>query len=59
MGPFREMNLIKTSLGEMAYLAPTKTFSWPSPDMAMVFARFGCNNPPPPVPPFLLMDIAT
>ena len=25
-----------------------------SPDTDMLFARFGCTQPPPPVPPFLL-----
>jgi len=27
-----------------------------SPDIAKLFSPFGCTNPPPPVPPFLLMQ---
>jgi len=37
---------------EMALPVPTKT----SPDAAMLFAPFRCTHPPPPVPPFLLMQ---
>jgi len=49
---------------EMAYPAPTKGFSQPSPDMAMLFAPFGCTTYLP-CPALLLMqnlspkDIAT
>ena len=38
----------------MAHRAPTKGFSRPSPNMAMLSAPFGYNYPPSPVPPFLL-----
>jgi len=39
---------------------PTMALLELSPDMAMLFAPFGCTHPPPPVPPFLLSpkDIA-
>ena len=39
---------------EMALPVLTKTFLQASPDMAMLFAPFGCTHPPSPVPPFLL-----
>ena len=32
----------------MAYLVPAKAFLEPSSDMAMLFAPFGCTQPPPP-----------
>ena len=38
----------------MAYLVPAKAFLEPSSDMAMLFAPFGCTQPPPPAPPSLL-----
>ena len=38
----------------MALPVPTKSLLKMSPDMAMLFAPFGCTHPPPPVPPFLL-----
>jgi len=38
---------------EMALPEP---FLETNPDMAMLFAPFGCTHPPPPVPPFLLMQ---
>ena len=39
---------------EVAYLAPTKGFPQPSPDMATTFVPFGYTLPPLPIPPFLL-----
>jgi len=39
---------------EMALQVPTKSLLKTSPDMAMLFAPFGCTQPPPPVLPFLL-----
>jgi len=33
---------------------PTNSLLKMSPDTAMLFAPFGCTNPPLPVPPFLL-----
>ena len=41
---------------EMAFPVPTKTFLPRSPDTAMLFAPSGCTHPPPPVPPFLLLQ---
>ena len=42
----------------MAFLVPT--YSWaktqPSQDTVMLFAPCECTHPPPPVPPFLLMQ---
>ena len=38
----------------MALPVPTRSLLNTSPDAAMLFAPFGCNHPPPPVPPFLL-----
>ena len=38
----------------MALPVPTKSLLRTSPDAAMLFAPFGCTDPPPPVPPFLL-----
>ena len=38
----------------MALPVPTKSLLKISPDMAMLFAPFGCTHPPPPVLPFLL-----
>ena len=38
----------------MALLVPTKLLLEMSPDVAMLFAPFGCTHPPPPIPPFLL-----
>ena len=35
---------------------PTKLLLKTSPDAAMLFAPFGCAHPPPPVPPFLLLQ---
>ena len=39
---------------------PVPTTSWlllkMSPDAAMLFAPYGCTHPPPPDPPFLLMQ---
>ena len=42
----------------MALPVPTKSLLRTSPDAAMLFkfAPFGCTNPPPPLPPFLLMQ---
>ena len=40
----------------MAYPALAKGFSWRSPNATILFASFGCTHPPPPVPPFLLMQ---
>ena len=40
----------------MALPVPTKSLLKTSPDVAMLFAPFGCTHPPPPVPPFLLMQ---
>ena len=40
----------------MALLVPNKAFLQASPDIAMLFAPFRCTHPPPPVPPFLLMQ---
>jgi len=31
---------------ELAYLPPTKDFSWPRPDMVMLFALFKSNHSP-------------
>ena len=48
----------------MALPVPTKSFLQLRPDLAMLFAPFGYNHPPPSVPPFRLkqnlspMDIA-
>jgi len=39
---------------EMALPVPTKLLLKMSPDVAMLYAPFGCTHPPPPVPPFLL-----
>ena len=47
-GPFT----LKTK--EMAYPAPTKGFSWPSTDTAMLFATLWYIHPPPTFPPFLV-----
>jgi len=41
---------------EMALPVPTKSLLKTSPDAAMLFAPFRCTHPPPPVPPFLLMQ---
>ena len=41
---------------EMAFPVPTKSLLKMSPDAAMLFAPFRCTHPPPPVPPFLLMQ---
>jgi len=41
---------------EMAYTAPIRDFSLASSDTVMLFAPFECTHPPPPVPPFLLMQ---
>ena len=38
----------------MSLPVPTKSFLKMSPDVAMLFAPFGCTHPPPPVSPFLL-----
>ena len=38
----------------MALPVPTKLLLKMSPDVAMLFAPFGCIHSPPPVPPFLL-----
>ena len=38
----------------MALPEPTKSLLKMSPDVAMLFAPFGCTHPPLPVPPFLL-----
>ena len=38
----------------MALPVPTKSFVEMSPDVAMLFAPFGCTYPPPPISPFLL-----
>ena len=38
----------------MALPAATKLFLETSPDTAMLFAPFGCTDPPYPIPPFLL-----
>jgi len=38
----------------MALPVLTKAILQASPDMAMLFAPFGCTHPPPPVPPFQL-----
>jgi len=35
---------------------PTKSLLKTCPHTAMLFAPFGCTYPPPPVPPFLLMQ---
>ena len=40
----------------MALPVPTKSLLKTSPDAAMLFAPFRCTHPPPPVPPFLLMQ---
>ena len=40
--------MLKTQ--EMAHLAPTKGYSWLSPNVAMQFALLGCTHPPPLVP---------
>ena len=40
----------------MALPVPTKSLLKLSPDMAMLFAPFRYTHPPPPVPPFLLMQ---
>ena len=39
---------------EMALLVPTRLLLNTSPDVAMLFAPFGCIHPPPPVPPLLV-----
>jgi len=36
----------------MAQLVPTRAFLKLIPDMAVLFARFGCTLPPPPLHPF-------
>ena len=36
---------------EMAHPVLTKAFLQLIPEAAMLFAPFGCTNPPPPVPP--------
>jgi len=41
---------------EMALPVPTKSLLKTSPDVAMLFALFRCPYPPPPVPPFLLIQ---
>jgi len=41
---------------EMALPVPTKSLLKTSTDTAMLFAPFECTHPPPPVPPFLLMQ---
>ena len=38
----------------MAHPAPTKSFSRPSPEAAMLPRLSGESHPPPPVPPSLL-----
>ena len=40
----------------VAHSEPTKAFSKQSPETAMLSAPFGCTHPPPPVPPFLLLQ---
>ena len=40
----------------MALPVPTKSLLKTSPDVAMLFAPFGCTHPPPPVPLFLPMQ---
>ena len=40
----------------MALPVITKSLLKTSPDVATLFAPFGCTSPPPPVPPFLLMQ---
>ena len=37
----------------MALPVPTISLLKTSPDVAMLFACFGCTHPPLPVPPFL------
>jgi len=39
---------------EMTLPVPTKSLLKTSPDTVMLFSPFGCTDPPPPVPPFLL-----
>ena len=39
---------------EIALPVPTKSLLKTRPDVAMLFAPFGCTHPLPPVPPFLL-----
>jgi len=41
---------------EVTHPVPTKVFLKLSTDMAILFAPFGRTHPPPPLPPFLLMD---
>jgi len=41
---------------EMALPVPTMSLLNTSPEAAMLLAPFGCTHPPPPVPPFLLMQ---
>ena len=40
----------------MAHPVPTKVFPKLSPETAMLFEPFRCTHPPPPVPPFLLIQ---
>ena len=40
----------------MALPVPTKLLLNMCPDATVLFAPFGCTYPPPPVPPFLLMQ---
>jgi len=41
---------------EVTHPVPNKVFLKLSPDTAILFAAFGRTHPPPPLPPFLLMD---
>ena len=50
-GLFSRSFMLKTE--EMAYLVPTKGFSWPSLYMAVLFASFRCTHSPPPGPHFM------
>ena len=38
----------------LALPVPTRSLLNTSPDVAMLFAPFGCIHPPPPVPPLLV-----
>jgi len=47
-------NSIYSKRMEVALPVPTKSLLKTNPDVAMLFAPFGCTHPPPPVLPFLL-----
>ena len=53
--PYKVRSLVSNSIyAKTDSSVPTKSLLRTSPDAAMLFAPFGCNHPPPPIPLFLL-----